>query len=193
VWPQGWPRDGTALSPAVALHSLLAILILAALGIGYFSSRRRRTASRASSTSCSYTWRGMFIVGLMVVRFLVRWRTARPPSLTPVSRCPQLSENSLGQQKFAFNRENRCFSLPLTIRILLPLTLGIYPLPELRPGLSDRESRSSLQTISTSLSLSCSKALCGVGAGPIDHRRPSPRRFACRGEKMTRRIRLQRA
>ena len=28
----------------------------------------------------------------------------------------------------AFNRENRCFSLPLTIRILLPLTLGIHSL-----------------------------------------------------------------
>jgi hypothetical protein len=38
-------------------------------------------------------------------------------------------------KKIAFNRENRCFSLPLTIRILLPLTLGIYPLRRTAPSL----------------------------------------------------------
>jgi hypothetical protein len=35
--------------------------------------------------------------------------------------------------KNAFHRENRCFSLPLTIRILLPLTLGIHSLYRTAP------------------------------------------------------------
>ena len=83
-------------------------------------------------------------------RFAADWTTVRVKGRQGTSSVPQgcvLEQSANGckcrialnckkihsEGKNAFNRENRCFSLPLTIRILLPLTLGIHSLYRTAP------------------------------------------------------------
>src|SRR5258706_11044333 len=56
-------------------------------------------------------------------RYCTEWREDKAHLQASVA-LHSIVKNSLRQQKLAFNRENRCFSLPLTIGTLLPLTLG---------------------------------------------------------------------
>jgi cytochrome b561 len=67
----------------VVLHWLLAVLIVGALGLGYFflapmlaSDPRKIVVLEAHMAG------GMVILALMIVRFFVRIRTARPPLAT---------------------------------------------------------------------------------------------------------------
>ena len=61
----------------MTLHWLLAVLIIAALPVGFLGSRE---AERRSGKIDVLRWHmagGMLILALMIVRFIVRWRTAK--------------------------------------------------------------------------------------------------------------------
>jgi hypothetical protein len=47
--------------------------------------------------------------------------------VTPTVALPLIVRKFTRRAKNAFNRKNCCFSLPLTIRLLLPVTLGMPP------------------------------------------------------------------
>jgi cytochrome b561 len=72
----------------VSLHWLLAIFILAALGIGFFGlAPTPNSDPRKLNILELHMAGGMLIAGLMVVRFVVRLWAERPPGM---SSCPPL-------------------------------------------------------------------------------------------------------
>jgi len=62
----------------VILHWLLAVLILAALAVGFFGLARWKTPIREDRRPALHMAGGMLILALMIVRFVVRLGTARP-------------------------------------------------------------------------------------------------------------------
>ncbi|MDB5610141.1 MAG: cytochrome b [Bradyrhizobium sp.] len=71
----------------VALHWLLAILIVAMLGIGFFVlAAMHNTDPQKIGILLIHMSVGMVILALMVVRFIVRVRTSRPAEATTGNR-----------------------------------------------------------------------------------------------------------
>jgi cytochrome b561 len=67
----------------VALHWLLVVLIIAALSIGFFRlAAMPNSDPRKIDVLLVHMAGGMFILALMVIRFIVRMWTARPPAAT---------------------------------------------------------------------------------------------------------------
>jgi cytochrome b561 len=67
----------------VTLHWLLAVLIIAALAIGFFwLSAMPNSDPRKINVLLVHMAGGMLILALMVIRFIVRWWTAKPPAAT---------------------------------------------------------------------------------------------------------------
>ena len=67
----------------VTLHWLLAVLIIAALAIGFFwLAGMPNTDPRKIDVLLIHMAGGMLILALMIIRFIVRMRTTQPPTAT---------------------------------------------------------------------------------------------------------------
>jgi cytochrome b561 len=67
----------------VTLHWLLAVLIVATLGVGFFlADEMPNTDPHKIGILMWHMAGGMFILALMAIRFIVRMRTPRPPQAT---------------------------------------------------------------------------------------------------------------
>jgi cytochrome b561 len=67
----------------VSLHWLLAVLIIGALAIGFFGlAAMPNTDPRKIIVLLVHMSGGMLILALMIIRFIVRMRTSRPPTAT---------------------------------------------------------------------------------------------------------------
>ncbi|MEO8152014.1 MAG: cytochrome b/b6 domain-containing protein [Rhizobacter sp.] len=67
----------------VALHWLIALLILVALGVGFFLlAPTPNTDPQKIATLKGHMAGGMLVLALMVIRFIVRLVTAKPPLAT---------------------------------------------------------------------------------------------------------------